>query len=169
MATRLTATEKQLLTESQREDILRVTDRRGMISLTTQIPTDLPTRKAHRAYFCKNAYITAAKYIDVLPQDYQEALLDYVLRNNALSDIYFGYKEKFFLKCLARLFSKTKFQKRRFIDEMFLFLSDESTVELIKEAEKLTTDAKAIKRMEKVRKSYFILTDSDEDSEEDEE
>lgn len=154
---------EKLLTTEQKDDILRVTDQRGILRVCRQIPTDLQMRDAHRKYFCKHAHLTAAKYIGVLPQDYQDAVVDYVLRKNSLMDIYFTYNESFFLKCMVRMFSKTRFDRKKFIEEMFYFLSDESTVALIKQAENLTTDAKALKRMKKVKDSYYIATELDEE------
>ena len=150
---------EKLLTTEQKDDILRVTDQRGIVRVCRQIPSDLQIRTAHRKFFCKNAHLTAAKYIGVLPQDYQEAVIDYVLRNNSLTDIYFTYNESFFLKCMVRMFSKTRFDRKKFINEMFYFLSDESTVALINEAENLTEDTKALKRMKKVKDSYFLASE----------
>lgn len=151
-----TLTSENLLSKTQKEEILRVTDKRGVIIICNQIPGEIKERETHRKFFCKNAHITAAKYFSVLPQDYQEALMDYVLRTHTLTDMYFRYNEDFFLNCLVRLFSKTRFNRKKFIDEMFLFLSDESTVALLEQAEKLTTDTKALKRMKKIKECYSI-------------
>lgn len=147
---------EKLLTQEQKEEILRVTDQRGIILLCNQIPGEIKIREAHRKFFCKNAHMTAAKYLSDLPQDYQEGIMDYVLRRYSFGDIYFKYKHEFFLNCVVRFFSKTRVNLNNFIDEMFLFLSDESTVILLEEAEKLTTDTKVLKRMKKVRDRYSI-------------
>lgn len=161
-----TLTSENLLSKTQKEEILRVTDKRGVIIICNQIPGEIKERENHRKFFCKNAHITAAKYFSVLPQDYQEALMDYVLRTHTLTDMYFRYNEDFFLNCLVRLFSKTRFNRKKFIDEMFLFLSDESTVALLDQAEKLTTDTKALKRMKKIKECYSISVHFNEEEEE---
>lgn len=158
-----TISPEKLLSKEQKDAIREATTQKGIIQICEQIPEGQEMREAHRKFFCRYAYENGVNHFGVLPEDYQDAILNRVLRKYTLTDLYFRYKESFFLKCIVKIFSRSKFDKSKFINEMFMFMSDEGTVALIKEAEKLTTDSKALKRMKKVRESYSIQEPVDDE------
>lgn len=147
---------EKVLSKEQKDTIYEAATQNTLLQVCEQIPEEKEMREAHRKFFCKYAYESGVNHFDALPEDYQDAILARVLRKYSLPDLYFRYKESFFLKCIEKIFSRSKFDKSKFVNEMFVFLSDEGTVTLIKEAERITTNAKALKRMKDVRESYSI-------------
>lgn len=158
-----TISPEKLLSKEQKDAIREAMTRNSIIQVCKQIPEEQELREAHRKFFCKYAYEGGVEHFGTLPEDYQDTILNRVLRKYTLTDLYFRYKESFFLKCIIKIFSRSKFDKCKFVNEMFMFMSDEGTVALLKEAEKLTTDSKALKRMKKVRESYSIQEPIDDD------
>lgn len=152
-----------LLTENQKSEILQAVNQMDIVQLCRHIPEVEDVREAHKKFFCKHAYEKGVKYFSVLPTDYQDAVLDRVVRKYSLMDLYFRYTEDFFLNCVVKFFSRVRFERKKFVQEMFVFMSDESTVCLLKKAEMLTEDSKVLKRMEKVINSYSLQFNPDEE------
>lgn len=156
MATKTILNIETLLTPEQMSDIRNVANQKDVVRICEQIPADADTRSAHRKYFSKYAYEHGVKYYSVLPEDYQNAILDRVIRKFSIMDLYFRYNEDFFVVCLRRLFSRVKFDKNKFTEKMLTFMSEEGIACLLGRAKMITTDSRALNRMQKIEKSFAL-------------